>query len=244
MGALSSKHPWCNILRVFRLKRTCLFIKAYAELFYKPKKNFLYVGDSHAMHITEKMPLLFSSHQHDGSYCFSLGPRLMHSVAISGFSMPKRTLILFRLATFNVLIISLGEIDCRMYLGSENSDFYKKGDWPELFLEQSIELAQKLRIKNLLILTPVPPSDLALENGMYPRRGNLSSRISATNWLTECIISSNVFQNPKYQYIDLRQILAIGAGSLNPKLTDDGVHANSLGAKIIKKSISKLHFLE
>jgi lysophospholipase L1-like esterase len=192
----------------------------------------------------DKNSHLFSSMQNDGSYCYPLGPRLMHTVAMSGFKIPKRLNFIFRISAFDVLVVSLGEIDCRMYLGSRDSKKFKQGDWPELFLQESIKLAQKLDVKHLLILTPVPPSDLALENKDYPRQGNLSSRVSATNWLSDRIISSSIFLDPKHHYLDLRPILAKGDGSLNLNLTDDGVHVNSAGAKAVLESISKMYLFE
>jgi lysophospholipase L1-like esterase len=138
------------------------------------------------------------------------------------------------------MVISLGEIDCRMYLGSEKADMYRSEFWVDRFLQNSLQLAKDIRVKRIIVLTPVPPSDIARIDERYPRKGTLYDRVDSTKWLTSALMNSKWSSDPTLNILDLSKILSIEDGSLDPKYTDDGVHVNLRGAGVIKQKIVSL----
>jgi hypothetical protein len=53
---------------------------------------------------------------------------------------------------------------------------------------------------------------------------------------------SKAFEDPNNRFLDLGMMLAQNDGSLDPRLTDDGVHVNTIGAELIRNRISRLEF--
>jgi hypothetical protein len=88
-----------------------------------------------------------------------------------------------------------------------------------------------------IILTPVPPSDFGLAESVFPWSGDISKRILATNFLTEALMCLN---SEGFKVLDLNTLLADESGRLNMHLSDDGIHVNALGSKMVSGLIFDL----
>lgn len=208
-----------------------------------PRRNkYLFIGDSHAIYFSGKKLFEMPLFTRDSEFCYPLGPRLMHTIAKHGFQIPRRFKVAIRASRFDTIVFCLGEIDCRVYLASDDADSYKKGDWVEAYVKNSIKLSQNLKIRSVVILSPVPPSDIGVSNDQYPRRGSLIDRVSATRWMRDELKESKAFEDPNNRFLDLGVMLAQNDGSLDQRLTDDGVHVNTIGAELIRNRISSLEF--
>ena len=206
------------------------------------RKKYLFIGDSHAIHFSGKELFNMPFFCNDREFCFPLGPRLMHTIAKRGFQIPRRFIIAMWASKFNTLVFCLGEIDCRVYLASNEAENYKKGDWVETYVMNSIKLSETLKIRNVVILSPVPPSDIGVSDDRYPRSGSLMARVSATRWMRDELKKLKVFEDSSCKLLDLEEILAGRGGSLDHKLTEDGVHVNNIGAVLVRNKISRLEF--
>jgi len=215
------------------------FIFTIARIFLV-KPNIIYIGDSHAHFLTGKETKIKRFSVKDGNkLVIYLGPMLLYSVSKNGFRLNKRVKIILRIASNKQpIVIVLGEIDCRVHfvkktliLGTEEFDNiahnYKK------FVTQ---LVDAYSLTKAIIIAPLPQSDLGLNNPKFPRNGSLPERVLVTKMITESLVHISSF---KFIVIICSPVLSIQNGSLNEKYTDDGVHLNFLGSKII---IDKINF--
>jgi len=168
--------------------------------------------------------------------CIWLGPRLAFSVARDGWRLPSVVRLIPRIRRFNKLIIVLGEIDCRVYLGRPNDTDYRQESWVREFVDAAYSLAGRFHVKELVFLSPVPPSDIGRNRKEFPRTGSLNARVQGTKWFTDRLISL-VSTRPFGDVIDLRPLLGTDDGAFDPKFTTDGVHANVQGSLLISEAI-------
>ena len=196
----------------------------------------LWIGDSHALFISGCPRATVTATPDHESICIWLGPRLAFSVARDGWRLPARVRLLAKIRRFNKLIIVLGEIDCRVYLGRPNNAEYRQESWVSDFIDMTSLLAEQIRFKNLVFVSPVPPSDICEAHPEFPRHGTLTSRIEGTKWFTETV-TSLVSTRTNEKVIDLHQLVGQENGSLNPKFTVDGVHVNGQGSSLIQAAI-------
>lgn len=104
------------------------------------------------------------------------------------------------------------------------------------FVEVAYSLADQLRVKELVFLSPVPPADAGENDAGFPRNGSLIARVQGINWFTGMVTSlssSRLFGG----VIDLRHLIGNEDGSLNSSFTIDGVHVNSQGSLLIQEAI-------
>ncbi len=196
----------------------------------------LWIGDSHALFISGSRRAKVTATPNHEDICIWLGPRLAFSVARDGWRLPARVRLIARIRRFNKLIIVMGEIDCRVYLGRPNDTDYRQEAWVREFVEVAYTLADQIRVKELVFLSPVPPADIGKNNADFPRHGTLIARVQGTKWFTDMVISfssSRLFGD----VIDLRHLVGKEDGSLDPKFTTDGVHVNHKGSLLIQEAI-------
>ena len=202
------------------------------------KPNAIWVGDSHAHFISRNgKRIRHFSITDENHLLIWLGPKLLYSVSKHGLSIDKLTKLVLNKAAFGQnLVLSFGEIDCRVHFVTKTLDKGVKG-FDNIAKNYSDSVMEFLKIYNLgsaLILTPVPPSDFGLDNPVFPRNGSLSERVIVTKMITESLVN---ISSPKFRIINLFGILSNQDGTLNMKYSSDGVHVNFLGSNRILKEL-------
>ena len=201
----------------------------------------IWVGDSHALFISGSPRATISSPSKHSDICVWLGPRLAYSIARHGLILPKTLNGIARIRKFERLVVAFGEIDCRMFLGSAQAARYRDETWVKRFVNEVLITGERNRVREVVFLTPVPPSDLSDDNPDFPKRGTLIDRINATEWLTKNIrLYAN--EHTMARVIVLRDLLAKKDGSLNPNFTDDGVHVNNIARLMIQEYVNESAF--
>lgn len=200
------------------------------------KPDIIWIGDSHAHFLSGSEKRMKPFSLKDGNQLVIwLGPILLYQVSKNGFRVNKRVKIMLSLAANKQRIIFvLGEIDCRVHfvnktlaLGSDEFNVIAHG-----YKKSVTQLIKTYDLAKAIIIAPLAPSDYGLDNQKFPRNGLLSQRVLVTKMITESLarISSSEFT-----VINISPLLSIQNGSLNKKYTDDGVHLNATGLKIISK---------
>lgn len=196
----------------------------------------VWVGDSHAPYLSgaQLAPVARSA---EGNAVVWLGPRLMYSVARDGFPrplLPQLAGLSWRLRERR-LVVALGEIDCRVHLVERVS----AGDdlaFVARYVDRVRELRQQLEAPSVVILGPVPPSDLVVgyDNPEFPRRGTLAERIAVTRLLDERLRSAVAAADGHDIVFASLLFLAAPDGRLRDDRTDDGIHVNAAGSAEVR----------
>jgi hypothetical protein len=237
--SIKNKMLWALRLKRFLLEIFDFFviIPKFAKL--KPKK--IWMGDSHSHFIARSGKRIRKySVTSDGDLLIWLGPRLLYSISENGFRFNCfAKYMLRRFGTRTVIILVLGEIDCRVHLVSRAlhstssdlnrmvSKYRSKIEW----------LLDTFDIETAKVLTPVPPSNIGKIDRNFPRNGSLDERILITKLLSEALQELSA---EDIDVIDLSHILSDTSGSFNSIYTDDGVHVNQLGSKVV---LTRLGFI-
>lgn len=196
-------------------------------------RHLTIIGDSHASFLVGREPKEILKSQ-QGDLVLWLGPRLMYSVAHRGFEFTWRQTWALRRLNFSTLVFVLGEIDVRMYLGQEPHERFRNPLWVKRYCEKICELKSRYRAKRAIIVSPVPPSDLGYDNPRFPRVGTLQARVNGLEWLrAELERNSRGFDAHGVALVDPTVELVDESGQLNAVYTDDGVHLNESGARIV-----------
>lgn len=204
------------------------------------KPNAIWIGDSHAHFIARNGKRIRHFSITDKNHLLIwLGPKLLYSVSRDGFHIDKLTSLILKKASIRQkLVLSLGEIDCRVHLvprtlikGTTEFDNIVRN-----YRVSVMQILEKYNLGSAFILTPMPPSDFGLDNPMFPRNGSLSERVTVTKLLTESLVSVS---SSEFHVINLSSILASQDGSLNMKYSNDGIHVNLLGSTEV---LNKLGF--
>jgi len=205
----------------------------------RPKR--IWVGDSHSLFIGNhgnKMRAISLSNS--GDLVFWLGPKLMHSISRDGFAFSRFFKLLMKFSSTNkVLIVVLGEIDCRVHLTTlvKNNKIDEIRVTIQKYWNQVHELCNRFGFEYSVILTPVPPSDKGIDNLEFPRTGSIEERIGITSFVSDELEG---FKDERVRVIKLNSILSDTDGTLSSAYTDDGVHVNALGSKVVISSLTKL----
>ena len=198
------------------------------------KPNAIWVGDSHAHFISRNGKRIRHFSITDKNHLVIwLGPKLLYSVSKHGLRIDKLTNLVLNKASFGQnLVLSFGEIDCRVHFVPKTLNEGVK-EFDNIAKNYKDSVMDFLKIYNLgsaLILTPVPPSDTGLDNPMFPRNGSLPERVVATKMITESLVN---ISSPEFSIVNLFGILSNQDGTLNMKYSNDGVHVNFLGSSRI-----------
>ena len=194
----------------------------------------LLIGDSHAVAIYSALNHGSTKLLSPNYYLERLGPRLMYSISKKGFLFRERTIRKLKLMRFDRVYVIVGEIDCRVYLSDETRHNTKDSAWVRDFLKKCANMSVLLGISDLVIVGPLPPSDIGFEDPRYPRTGSISSRVKATKWLTETLQNEIALNyDGEVRFIDIWSQVTKSDSILDPNYTDDGVHINLKSASKI-----------
>jgi hypothetical protein len=220
-----------NLALLKQILRILIFFKAFY------RNRIVWIGDSHAVFMRRGLRTRVDSRVPIESLLFWIGPRLMYSVAKSGFPTTIFFKFLVRTLRPKLVVISLGEIDVRMFL--HNSSL-RQSDWVHEYLVKVTELCCALKVNEVRLLTSIPVSEQPLLDPRE-RNGSLRERMEGFNWL-QSEIQNQLLNNSKFEkikYLDLNNCLGDSDGTLLSIYTTDGIHVNSLGAWRVWSLIEK-----
>lgn len=169
----------------------------------------------------------------DADFVWSIGPRLMYSVARRGWPADVRMGAAFvrrasRRLKLHVCSI-LGEIDVRVFLGERYATGTLDLSFVAAYVEQCVELARMMHATPVVVV-PVPPCGEPDPQHEYPRICNLEQRVAAHQELRRALREST--HSRGVLLFDPTSSLALPSGALRPPLTADGLHLNSPGSDI------------
>lgn len=201
------------------------------------RKNIsrVWIGDSHASFTSESRITQTLLRQSTDALIW-LGPKLMYSISKNGF--PPWLLRSMRYQVFRrvPLVFSFGEIDVRAHLVAkleEGQNF----DFVSSYVQRIVEIGKSNNGLKLIIMGPVPPSDIGISDPRYPRNGTLAERIKAAQLLNSRV--ENECDKFGIKFLDVSSIVANGDGSLRSEFTDDGCHLNHVGAIAVKDLLDR-----
>jgi lysophospholipase L1-like esterase len=212
------------------------------------KSQIVFMGDSHAWYLANCVPATPKSHvflNEQGELVIWLGPRLMYSVGAKGFNfgaLQALALLIAKKKNFSYLVVCLGEIDCRMYSSKlENSSDLVK--LVNRYYEHLLRTSETYGFREVLVITPIPPSDLGAVNESFPRRSSLETRVSTTSILTQNLIEFS--EKFGFKTINSQALLGLASsstiiGELNGAYSLDGCHVNKDGAELIRMHINSI----
>ena len=202
----------------------------------------IWIGDSHINYFANFGSKLqkHSLHNNQSGLIIWVGPKLLYTVSKKGFQFDLLSkFLLLMLGDKQKVIISLGEIVCRvhlvpktLHLGAEAFEQIASN-----FKTEIMKMISKYDLGTPIILTPVPPSDFGLAESVFPWSGDISKRILVTNFLREALMLLN---SDSFKVLDLNTLLADESGKLKRHLSDDGIHVNALGSKKVSGLIFDL----
>jgi hypothetical protein len=192
------------------------------------KFKLVWVGDSHAAYLRKGLKHRDLNHPTIESLVYWLGPRLMYSVSRSGFPTTFFFRTFIRIWKPKLVIISLGEIDVRMYLSDPR---LRNSLWVKDYLVKVNEFRKMLNLKVIYVLPDMPISKIPpLEP--IERRGSFEARLDGYIWLKlevkRQIELDESFSNIKC--LSYRDSLVNDSASLASDFTDDGIHVNAVGS--------------
>lgn len=134
------------------------------------------------------------------------------------------------------IVLILGEIDCRVHFVKKTLILGDK-EFDNIALRYKNIVTQLITDYSLgkaIIIAPFPPSDFGLDNPRFPRNGLLFERVLVTKKIKNSLVKN---ASESFIVIDNSMNLSCQNGSLDRKYTDDGVHLNFLGSKIVEDEI-------
>jgi len=192
----------------------------------------VWIGDSHSFYIKNpRGGIKRYSITEDKSLVLWLGPKLLYTISKEGIKLSFADRVLLKLTCRgSSLFLVFGEIDIRVHLPLRNIEMSEYASIVRDFKSQTTKWANFFEFKRIVVIGPVPPSDMGPINPNFPRNGSLIVRIQChSSLIKELLKLSNGFFN----VFDSRGILSNKEGSLSLDLTDDGVHLNSKGSRIL-----------
>jgi len=164
----------------------------------------------------------------------------MYGIAKNGF--PSSAVNIARILRPYCTVFVFGEIDCRVHsqkFTPNSKEIPQK--WVQDYVKEVCEFSHRAGVKKAFVVTPVPAQGSENDDGPFPKKGGLESRIQATSWLTDEIRSAvNQVGSKPYSLglVDLGQLLGAPDRSLRIKFqSEDGVHVNIEGASGVQASI-------
>ena len=208
---------------------------------YQIPKIFVIIGDSHVVSLTDSryeriVSIKICRIMQRNHLFISLWFRDTLAFQVSKGECPKTAGRLARV--FGLLrnigakfVFCFGEIDIRCHL----ADPEKNTGFINSYILNCIKLVNA-KPKNVMFLTPTPPSDFYMDHPSFPRHGNLIERVRAHN--DYCGELEKHANSNFCIYINSRTVLVDEQGGLRRELTEDGCHLNSQGAAIVRSIIS------
>ncbi len=197
------------------------------------RETTVWIGDSHGrFNLGQPVVSARLTRASDSDFVWSIGPRLLHSVADRGWppDVAWGSRFLRRPGRRPLLRLGfvLGEIDVRVFLGKR----VESGALDLSFVPAYVARCEKVagQAGGLAVLViPVPPSGPPDPLHEFPRVSSLESRVHAHQELREAIHRA-ASGRPTTRVFDPTPELSSGDGQLEPTFTDDGFHLNSAGA--------------
>lgn len=204
----------------------------------------VWVGDSNAVLFGgDKFPRLIIGSSEPRRWVWSLGPRLMFSVARDGYPpmMHRMLRILRRVrANRNVLwIFSAGEIDLRCHLVPR----LKEGaelTFVKPYIEQVRALVGEFDASYAAVSIPTPAADEVVG---YPVVGTIEERLAAHRLMRERIVEetgqARSSSGAVIYVFDATDRLSNEHGHYRPEITTDGIHPNDAGRAEIRAAMAE-----
>ena len=199
----------------------------------RARETTVWIGDSHSRFNLGRPDLNGRiARASDSDFVWSVGPRLMYSVARDGWPadialgsrLLRRPGQLPRLR----LCFVLGEIDVRVFLGERA----QSGALDLSFVPAYASECQRVASHAggvAIIAIPVPPSGPPDPSHEFPRVASLRARIHAHGELREAVHLA-ASGRPYVRVFDPTSAISTIDGELEPTFTDDSFHLNSSGA--------------
>ncbi len=196
-------------------------------------EKVLIVGDSHACYIAGCELKQFGK-GFDNFYALHLGPKLLYSISNKGV---KKSIITYwlKFSKFDFVFFQLGEIDIRVYSAKPDIKHELTDKIVRDYIGALMDFQNFIKVKELIILSPIPQSDAGVQDDKYPRNGSLNSRVIGHNQLCKRLLDLSIKQN--VMFIDVTKILINSSGVLLPILTDDNTHVNKIGSNLIRRHL-------
>lgn len=207
----------------------------------------VWVGDSNAvLSGADTFPSLVIGSTEPGRWVWSLGPRLMFSVARDGYPpIMHRTLGVLRHVRANrkvLWLFSAGEIDLRGHLVphiKEGADL----SFVSAYIERVRSLVGEFGASYAAVIVPVPPAvDFSIPDD-YPVVGTPEERLVAHRLMRERILAdtgpSVSSTGPVIYAFDATDRLNDEHGFYRPEVTSDGIHPNDLGRSEIRAAMAE-----
>jgi hypothetical protein len=193
----------------------------------------LWIGDSHALSFNQKVHFSEFVRGPEGQIILRVGPRLMWSLAESGFSkrVDRVARVVARLGRPGSIIpvFVSGEIDVRCHLVGREQDY----GFVKTYVDRCLALAASLRSPRAVFVIPPPPSEWCPNVVEFPIKGTIVERVGAFRNLREALISV-VEHASGAELLDPTDELAGPDGSLRRDYTDDGCHTNHRGVAVVR----------
>jgi len=208
----------------------------------------VWVGDSNAVFSgAAGFPRLGIGSTEPRQWVWSLGPRLMFSVARDGYppAMHRLLRVLRRVrANRNVLwIFSAGEIDLRCHLVPRLRDGSGL-EFVKSYIEQVKSLVAEFDAPYAAVSVPVPPAVDIIDTDGFPIVGTLEERLEAHRLMREQILDETGHASRSTDAViyavDATDRLSDEHGHYRPEVTHDGVHPNDIGRAEIRAAVAKL----
>ena len=203
------------------------------------KTTELWLGDSHALCFNSPISLSMFLKTPDGQFVVRFGPRLMYSIAKNG--MPEK---ITRVARFVgrfgrpgtvVPIISAGEIDIRCHLPGREPDY----SFVQEYVDVCAEMFALTKAPVGYIVVPPPPNVDCPSVDLYPIKGTIDQRISASRGM-RAALQEAVAAHPGVELLDFTDVLGNPDGTMIGDLSDDGCHTNPKGIGVVRAHVEQL----
>ncbi len=180
----------------------------------------------------------------DGDFCapfyiHHLGPITMHRVGRDGFGILD---IRGHVKDGDTVVFSFGEIDVRCHIGKQRDAQGRSADeviktLVSSYLKTISENVHKYKKLDVVILGPVPPSDMG-HTAFFPVYGSLSERVLLNSLLNDALKAE--IDKTDFHFLDIRDLFQNSEGSFELSLSDGSVHVNIAYNRVIKERLFSL----
>ena len=208
----------------------------------------VWVGDSNAVFSgSDRFPPLGIGSTEPRQWVWSLGPRLMFSVARDGYppAMHRLLRVLRRVrANRNVLwVFSAGEIDLRCHLVPRLREGTELG-FVKPYIDQVKSLVAEFDAPHAAVAIPVPPAVDITDTDGFPVVGTIEERLDAHRLMRKQMLDetgpASGSTGAVIHAVDATDRLSDEHGHYRPEVTGDGVHPNDIGRAEIRAAVAEL----
>ena len=133
-------------------------------------------------------------------------------------------------------VFAFGEIDCRVHLPQRLRQGALELAFVDRYVDRVVTFAEAVGMRDVVIASPTPPSDLGEHNPDYPRAGSLSDRVQVT-----AAVRTRLMRNANnVAVLNLEEVVAGEGGALREALTDDGCHVNPCGSDMVRGALDRM----